>query len=291
MDRRAALQVVLALAATWLAACGSASGADDESSDPVKHSSCAPGSPGSHSHRCRQQMGGGEGAMDAAVVLDSGVAMGPPGGGVLSPDATTAEPDASAVFADAAVVVALDAAPIAQPDAAPIAQPDAAPPPAPDAAPIAQPDAALPPAPDASIAQPDAAAPLPDASVAPDAGSSCTPAVATADTGFHNPGLDCTNCHNGAVATLWTLSGTLYDGVAGANPVAGATIHVLDATGRRIDLITALNGNFYTSQAVAYPVTVSASLCPSTVPMIESVASGAPSCNGCHGSGFRVHVP
>lgn len=125
----------------------------------------------------------------------------------------------------------------------------------------------------------------------PDLASSCDPAVTTTDSGHHNAGLDCSGCHNGGGGpTQWFVSGTLYDTVTGTNPVAGATIHVTDAAGQKLTLISALNGNFYTGTAVTYPVTVSASRCPSTVKMSGQV--GAPGgCNGCHNSSFRIHLP
>ena len=68
------------------------------------------------------------------------------------------------------------------------------------------------------------------------------------------------------------------------------TIHVVDAKGQSLSLVTALNGNFYTATPVTYPVQVKASLCPSTVSMVGPVQAPG-SCNGCHSSGFRIHVP
>ena len=134
--------------------------------------------------------------------------------------------------------------------------------------------------------------PPPDlASPPPDLATSCDKAVTTTDTGHHNAGADCTSCHNGGGGpTKWYVSGTLYDSVTGTNPIAGATIHVTDAAGQKLTLISALNGNFYTGTAVTYPVTVSASRCPSTVAMSGQVQAPG-GCNGCHSSTFRIHLP
>ena len=86
------------------------------------------------------------------------------------------------------------------------------------------------------------------------------------------------------------MSGTLYNAVSGTTAVAGATIHVTDAKGQKLSLVSALNGNFYTSTPVTYPLTVSASDCPYDAAMSGSVQSPA-SCNSCHTSTFRVHLP
>jgi hypothetical protein len=109
--------------------------------------------------------------------------------------------------------------------------------------------------------------------------------------GHHNAGLDCQGCHGpGGGAPTFYVGGTLYNSVNGAAPVAGATINVTDANGQKLKIVTATNGNFWTSTAVAYPITVNASLCPNTLAMSASV-SGNGACNNCHNSTFRVHVP
>ncbi len=134
----------------------------------------------------------------------------------------------------------------------------------------------------------DAATPMGDA-----AGSMCRQGVAAAQlgSGHHNPGQDCMgSCHNHG----FTLSGTLYDSSAGTNIIAGGTITVLDAAGKTLDLVSQLNGNFYTSSALMFPVTVVASDCPSVQTMTAPIAAGSGcNSNGCHtaaGQG-RVHLP
>jgi hypothetical protein len=128
----------------------------------------------------------------------------------------------------------------------------------------------------------------------PDAApAACKPAVATTASGQHNPGTACLSCHRaGGGAPTWTLAGTLYDRSAGGTAIAGATITVTDANGATFDLVSARNGNFWTSQPVAMPATIVASMCPDTVPMISTLSSG--DCNSCHtggGSPGRVHLP
>jgi hypothetical protein len=118
----------------------------------------------------------------------------------------------------------------------------------------------------------------------------CINAVASTGSGEHNAGQDCLSCH-GKVggAPAWTLAGTLYSAASGGAAVSGATIEVIDANGKRLALRTYANGNFYTNAAVAFPVTVRASKCPSDQTMNEPLNVG--SCNSCHNDTMRVHLP
>jgi hypothetical protein len=122
----------------------------------------------------------------------------------------------------------------------------------------------------------------------------CDDPVPTNEDGEHNPGTDCLACHspNGEGPTF-SIGGTLYDGVASNTPVAGATIRFTDANGLDHAMISALNGNFWTEDPVAFPITVSASSCPDTRPMNAPVQEAGGSCalGGCHTAQFRVHLP
>jgi hypothetical protein len=119
----------------------------------------------------------------------------------------------------------------------------------------------------------------------------CIDRTTTLDTGHHNPGLDCMVCHSAANPAIpqFTVAGTLYDSAAGTNPVIGATVEVTDAAGVKTPLVTAMNGNFYTTQAVALPLHARASGCPDNQVMPTTAGSG--SCNSCHGTANRVHLP
>jgi hypothetical protein len=128
---------------------------------------------------------------------------------------------------------------------------------------------------------------------APDAGggtATCVQPATPAGTGRHNAGANCQGCHNGTGgAPQWTVAGTLY--ASGGTAMAGATITVVDSTGKSIAIVTAQNGNFWTTEAVKPPLRVKASRCPSTAQMTAD-ASGA--CNSCHtsaGSPGRIVLP
>ena len=138
--------------------------------------------------------------------------------------------------------------------------------------------------PDASMPQ----MPMPDA---PGSMSTCSAAATPPGNGHHNAGADCLSCHNGSnAAPKWTIAGTLDD-ATGAAPRAGATITIVDSANKTIKIVTASNGNFWTSQAVSLPLHSKVSQCPSTAAM-NGIAG--PSCNSCHvgtGTPGRIKLP
>ena len=89
---------------------------------------------------------------------------------------------------------------------------------------------------------------------------------------------------SGDGAPTFTIAGTLFAGPSGNNPVSGATIIVVDASGAEVTLSTAANGNFYTAAALALPVRVKATQCPKTRTM-QTAATGSCNTTGCHGLG------
>jgi hypothetical protein len=125
----------------------------------------------------------------------------------------------------------------------------------------------------------------------------CEPAVNTQDTGHHNPGMDCGQCHFGQMqaqgAPIFTLAGTLFTQVNGGPPAIGATIRIHQAGGQVVKLVTAQNGNFYSIQAINFPITVQASRCPNTMSMTATIAGPNVSCNNCHRAGQQgpMHLP
>jgi hypothetical protein len=133
----------------------------------------------------------------------------------------------------------------------------------------------------------DAATPLPDGA----SGLLCKNQVLTGlGSGHHNAGLDCLNgCHNHG----FTLAGTIYSTATGGAALTGATVTVKDASGTTFDVISQLDGNFYTTQPVTFPLTVYASSCPSVQPMVATVAAGGCNKVGCHTSNAQgqIHLP
>jgi len=159
---------------------------------------------------------------------------------------------------------------------------------------LGAPDAA-PGAPDATPGAPDANLSAPDAQVfTPDAQPACDDPVTPVGDGFHKAGQPCMPCHeNQAYGSLppFTLSGTLYNGKTSTTGVPGATIHVLDANGDDITLVTTNNGSFWATQQIAFPVKVRASRCPDDMSMPNQVAASGKGCNTCHTAGSRIHLP
>lgn len=133
----------------------------------------------------------------------------------------------------------------------------------------------------------------PDASTTPDApsNSNCIPAASPPGDGHHNAGANCLGCHTGNGAPKWTAAGTLYN-LAGTAPVAGATITLIDSSGKTLTIVSATNGNFWTNAALQMPLRVRASKCPSAVFMSMEAPAGA--CNSCHstsGNPGRIKMP
>ncbi len=123
-----------------------------------------------------------------------------------------------------------------------------------------------------------------------EAATTCEPPATATGSAGHLPGMDCGSCHDSMAADLrWTVSGTLYSDAAGTSPVAGATVVVEDSDHHTYRLSTHTNGVFYTTQAMAFPVSVYASRCPDTAGMAAAAAGG--SCNSCHVAGSRIHLP
>jgi hypothetical protein len=129
-----------------------------------------------------------------------------------------------------------------------------------------------------------------DAPVGSGSNGPCENPVTTYGDGHHNAGKDCEQgCHNHG----FTVSGTLYTNANGNTGYPGATITLTDAQNRAIKLVTQANGNFYTSSAVAFPVTARASACPLGTSMNANVASGRCNNTACHAqaTAVQIHLP
>lgn len=127
-----------------------------------------------------------------------------------------------------------------------------------------------------------------------DVDENCIDLVGANGNGKHNPGRNCMEggCHDGAV-TKFTIAGTLYKDKDGSAPVAGATLVFTDENNAEIKLITASNGNYYTSQNITFPVKVKATGCPNSKSMGAEISEANGGCNkdGCHVAGKRVYLP
>ena len=148
-------------------------------------------------------------------------------------------------------------------------------------------------APPGTPPDPDAApgTPTPDGGTTP--AFTCRNPATPGALGHHNAGQDCQQgCHNHG----FTFSGTLYTSAAGTTIAPGATITAIDANGQSVDVVSQTNGNFYSSAAVVFPLTIYASSCPTIQKMTATVPAGSGGCNktGCHVAGAspgRVHLP
>ncbi len=101
-------------------------------------------------------------------------------------------------------------------------------------------------------------------------------------------------CHyQGGEGPPFTFGGTLFADSGGSTPLAGGTFHLIDANGTDVIVVSQMNGNFWSTELVTFPVLAFGSLCPDVKPMIAPIRETDGSCNkgGCHTSGFRMHVP
>ncbi len=153
---------------------------------------------------------------------------------------------------------------------------------------------------DAALADrgPDAAeadSAFPDAATADaqgtDGAAGCKPADPAPPIVGHAAGQDCLSCHDNMGQNLrFTLAGTAYDDATGTNPLAGATVTLVDDSGKVVDVHTGSNGNFYTLEPVTFPITVVLSRCPNLVEMPQPLTTRQ-GCNACHAAGNRIHLP
>lgn len=108
--------------------------------------------------------------------------------------------------------------------------------------------------------------------------------------GHHESGKSCfQSCHNHG----FTVAGTLYTNATGNTAFGGATITIIDANNVTKKLVVNSNGNFWTREAVTFPVLTLASSCPSAVQMNASSPDGNCNAGGCHpgGSQQQIHLP
>jgi hypothetical protein len=114
-----------------------------------------------------------------------------------------------------------------------------------------------------------------------DAPPPCKPPNIIHGDGHHNPTMDCaSSCHGHG----FSISGTLFAADL-VTPASNATITIVDALDNSQDIIVSTNGNFFSYLPAIPPLRVSASLCPSTQPMIDHPAAGACNAVGCHEPG------
>jgi hypothetical protein len=96
------------------------------------------------------------------------------------------------------------------------------------------------------------------------------------------PGESCLACHGGGRAQTWTLAGTLYSRPDATvdEGLDGASVLVTDAVGRSYTLWTNGAGNFYTAEALEFPVEVAVQKDGVEVAMAVTATVG--DCNSCH---------
>jgi hypothetical protein len=150
--------------------------------------------------------------------------------------------------------------------------------------------------PDSGVIDPggdgDGDGPLYDAGTVTPTGDCDDPVTSGLPSGKHNAGRDCLDCHDGnGGAPHWTAAGTIYTAPTGGAALPGATIHLTDADGTEVVLVSAANGNFWTTEALTFPLHARASSCPDDRMMGGAIAQGSCNQSGCHDSAMRISLP
>lgn len=104
---------------------------------------------------------------------------------------------------------------------------------------------------------------------------------------LHRPGEDCLACHTQAGsspapgAPPWTAAGTLFPDPFAADDrgLFGAAVTLTDQAGKVVTMRTGGTGNFYTAEALAFPVQVEVRVA-TVVARMADAPTGA--CNSCH---------
>lgn len=113
----------------------------------------------------------------------------------------------------------------------------------------------------------------------------------------HNAGRDCLQCHGtgGGDAPQFTFGGTLYDG--SGNPVVGAEVRLVDASGNGTSVYTGPSGTFYSrGSGFAAPANVGVRDATNTAEMLVALQSSGGGCSSCHCTGTgcsttAMHLP
>ena len=95
-------------------------------------------------------------------------------------------------------------------------------------------------------------------------------------------GENCLTCHQGEVAPKWTVAGTVFHDPK-AKPAAALTtaqVVIIDSSGRTLTLRANEAGNFYTGEALEFPIRVEIQSGGKRMAMSASPPNG--SCNFCH---------
>ena len=117
----------------------------------------------------------------------------------------------------------------------------------------------------------------------------CAPGTCGGEGGEMLPGSDCLACHDGSGggggeadedAPKFTAAGTAFADMDGTGPLSGATVRITDAGGTVVTLTTNSVGNFYTNEALTFPIDAEVEANGSTSTMASSVDVGG--CNSCH---------
>ena len=101
------------------------------------------------------------------------------------------------------------------------------------------------------------------------------------------PGANCLNCHTAGSGAgeegevpSFSLAGTVFADASGTEGLEGATVHVTDAEGTLVTMMSNAAGNFYTTDPIVLPVTATVEIDGGVAEMTSYADAGG--CNSCH---------
>ncbi len=102
------------------------------------------------------------------------------------------------------------------------------------------------------------------------------------------PGTDCLGCHQqgGKANSVFTVAGTVMTSSTCPTAVKGATVMITDNGGSSFELLSNEVGNFFSSDPVQLPLTVSVQLDGAIYEMASPSPQG--SCGACHSEGSQL---
>jgi hypothetical protein len=110
------------------------------------------------------------------------------------------------------------------------------------------------------------------------------------------PGANCISCHSyGNIddGPQFSIAGTIFEDGAGTDGFKGAIVRIFDAAGNTFELTSTREGNFFTDEFVAFPISAEVEVDGNIRAMNDPIETGE--CNTCHtcegDAGNKIFIP
>lgn len=109
---------------------------------------------------------------------------------------------------------------------------------------------------------------------------SCRDGTCSGDGSRMLPGSDCLECHDGSLQDEFTAAGTVFLQPSGGAGAESAIVRLTDADGQIVEIEANSVGNFFTADALAFPITAALEYQGEVLEMAGEIPNGG--CNSCH---------